>query len=277
MARIRSIKPDFFTSERIAKLPISARLTFIGLWTHVDDNGVCPDNERLIAAAVWPLEEDPLESLRRLREDLRSLQESLLIVRYEANGKRLLFIRCWDEHQKVSHPGKPRYPRPTVDDQQAAISAYAESRESSGNPPETLPSPPEILRPEQGAGSREEEEHLSSDDDASVDGGGEESAAQTATSSESSEPDGWDAFWSAFPRKDGKTDAKAAYVKAIKKRGITPELLAGAAASYAKRMKSERTERAKIKMGQGWLNSERWEDETARTGAEPTYKPFWEN
>lgn len=258
MARIRSIKPDFFTSERIAKLPISARLTFIGLWTHVDDNGVCPDNERLIAAAVWPLEEDPLESLRRLREDLRSLQESLLIVRYEANGKRLLFIRSWDEHQKVSHPGKPRYPRPSVDEQDAAIRAYAESRESSGNPPETLASPPEILRPEQGAGSREEEEHMSSGDDEQT------SEEATATSSKSSEPEGWDEFWAAFPRKDGKTDTKGAYVKAIKKRGITPELLTAAAASYARRMKLERTDRAKIKMGQGWLNSERWEDETAK-------------
>ena len=59
MARIRSIKPEFFTSEVIASLPLSARLTFIGLWTYVDDNGVGLDNERLILAAVWPLEDEP--------------------------------------------------------------------------------------------------------------------------------------------------------------------------------------------------------------------------
>lgn len=39
MAKIRSIKPDFFTSEDVSALPLRARLTWIGLWTHCDDHG----------------------------------------------------------------------------------------------------------------------------------------------------------------------------------------------------------------------------------------------
>jgi len=39
MARIRTIKPSFFTSLTIADLGLAERLTFIGLWTHVDDEG----------------------------------------------------------------------------------------------------------------------------------------------------------------------------------------------------------------------------------------------
>ncbi|MFF4417507.1 hypothetical protein ACFYY8_33700 [Streptosporangium sp. NPDC001559] len=164
MARIRSIKPDFFTSEKIATLPLSARLLFIGLWTHVDDNGVAPDNEKLINAAIWPLEDDPRESLQRTREDLRRLSTAGLIVRYEASGKPLLFIRSWDEHQKVSHPAKPRYPRPSEQQIEAALNAATSRNDPepepphppSGNPPEGLQSPPEILAPEQGAGSREQ-------------------------------------------------------------------------------------------------------------------------
>jgi hypothetical protein len=160
MARIRSVKPDFFTSERVAELPLSARLTFIGLWTHVDDNGVTVDNGRLIAAAIWPLEEDPRETLRRTLEDLRRLSDAGLVVRYEADGRRLLYVRGWDEHQKVSHPGKPRYPRPDTMPPKPPTSGdgldHSDRDEYSGESPESLASPPEILRPEQGAGSREE-------------------------------------------------------------------------------------------------------------------------
>ena len=142
MARIRSIKPEFFTSETLAVLPISARLTFIGLWTYVDDNGVGQDNERLIMAALYPLDDDLLESLQRTREDLRSLSGAGVLQRYTVDGKRFLYVRSWTEHQKVSHPRASRYPTPLTC--------------TDTNPPEDSGNPPEPLRPEQGAGSREQ-------------------------------------------------------------------------------------------------------------------------
>ena len=42
MARIRSIKPQFWTSEQIADCSSNARLLFIGLWNFCDDCGVHP-------------------------------------------------------------------------------------------------------------------------------------------------------------------------------------------------------------------------------------------
>ena len=112
MARIRSIKPEFFTSETIATQPLSARLTFIGLWTYVDDNGVGIYNELLVTAAIWPLERDNLETLSRTREDLASLSRAGLVTRYRDSRKSYVYVTSWDEHQKVDHPRKPRYPRP---------------------------------------------------------------------------------------------------------------------------------------------------------------------
>ena len=88
MARIRSIKPEFFTSEAIAALQLSARLTFIGLWTYADDNGVGIYNELLITAAIWPLERDNLETLSRTREDIASLSRGLDLRRR----------RCWQRN-----------------------------------------------------------------------------------------------------------------------------------------------------------------------------------
>lgn len=111
MARIRSIKPDFWTSEAIGGLPVSTRLTFIGLWCYVDDNGVGILNEVLITAALYALDE-PSEALARTREDLRSLSGAGLVHLYAKGPKRYIAVTNWDEHQKPSHPRAPRYPRP---------------------------------------------------------------------------------------------------------------------------------------------------------------------
>ena len=154
MARIRSIKPEFFTSETIASLPLSARLTFVGLWTYVDDNGVGLDNEMLINASVWPLEEDSLETLARTREDLATLSRKDLVKRYRDSRKGYLFVTSWDEHQKVDHPRRPRYPRPEdvvsepaspCDDANPRDDVAIDSRDSR-----------EDLAPEQGSGIRDQ-------------------------------------------------------------------------------------------------------------------------
>lgn len=156
MARIRSIKPEFFTSLTIADLPLTARLTFVGLWCYVDDNGVGIDEPRLIRAAVWPLDDRTAGDVETDLEALRSLG---LVVRYEVSGKRYVAVRNWSEHQKVSHPRKPRFPTP----EQAAEPSPTppdqgkqDDAEDSGNPPENVQSTPEGLRPEQGAGSRDQ-------------------------------------------------------------------------------------------------------------------------
>ena len=39
MARIRTIKPEFFTSDDICALPALARLLYIGLWCEADREG----------------------------------------------------------------------------------------------------------------------------------------------------------------------------------------------------------------------------------------------
>ena len=77
----------------------------------------------------------------------------------------------------------------------------------------------------------------------------------------------FDEWWAAVPRKDGKTPAKAAYVKARRKPGVTRELLLEGIRKYAARMAREQTAREKIKMPQGWLNDQRWEDDPTPVAA----------
>lgn len=111
MPRIRTIKPDFFTSDTVSELPLRARLTWIGMWTHCDDHGRCRDNVKLIKAAVWPLDN---VSLRDIEEDLDALIAKGLVFSYTAaeSGKNYLQVTGWDEHQKVDRPSKSAIPAP---------------------------------------------------------------------------------------------------------------------------------------------------------------------
>lgn len=109
MARIRTIKPGFFRSEDVSALPMRARLTWVGLWTHCDDEGRAKDNVKLIKADVWPLDQ---VSLREIEEDLETLAAHGRIVRYEVDGRRYLAVTNWREHQSINKPTPSKIPPP---------------------------------------------------------------------------------------------------------------------------------------------------------------------
>lgn len=111
MARIRTIKPEFFKSEDVSALPLRARLTWVGLWVHCDNYGRTKDHAKLIKADVWPL--DPV-SLADIEDDLTVLAEHGRIVRYEVDGRRYLAVVNWDRHQPIARPGLPKYPAPPL-------------------------------------------------------------------------------------------------------------------------------------------------------------------
>lgn len=134
--RIRSIKPEFWRSDDIAALPISARLLFIGLWSYVDDNGVGSDKLPSIVADLFAndLVEDTAETLRRVNADLTQIQNAGLVTRYEANGKPLLHITNWEKHQLVRNPSKGNcYPLPSGEtgaDDESLRRPYADSTQT---------------------------------------------------------------------------------------------------------------------------------------------------
>lgn len=55
MARIRTIKPEFWEDEDIGKLPIPCRLFFIGCWNFADDYGVIKAKRRITQIPDIPL------------------------------------------------------------------------------------------------------------------------------------------------------------------------------------------------------------------------------
>ena len=77
--------------------------------------------------------------------------------------------------------------------------------------------------------------------------------------------DSFEEFWSAYPRRDGKKPARGAWEKAVKR--STPDVIIAAARAYAESCRASGTPRTKIKMAQGWLNDERYEDEVVPVAA----------
>lgn len=165
MPRIRTIKPEFFTSLTIADLTPEQRLTFIGLWTHCDDEGRCVDDARLIKAAVWPLDD---RTAADVEADLRALSESSLIVRYILNRKPYMAVSGWREHQRINRPTPSRIPAP----EEGETTPTPPPTSSDDDAPSTHAHLSEDSRPErnreqgkeQGTGNRESSSSLAARD-----------------------------------------------------------------------------------------------------------------
>jgi hypothetical protein len=134
MARIRSIKPGFGTSEAIAHLSLGCELHFAKLWTYADDEGRGLDNARLIKGAIWPLRDEV--DVDQVEDWQGELARAGRIVRYEAIGKRYFQVVNWDEHQKPQHPKASEYPPPPVENAHDGAPSAPESENGLRPAPE---------------------------------------------------------------------------------------------------------------------------------------------
>lgn len=108
MARIRTIKPEFWTSEQIMECSPLARLLFIGLWNFCDDRGVHPVAYKTLKAEVFPADDILSSDVERMVSELVSI--GLLVV-FEAEGRKWWYVTGW-RHQLINRPSKSRYPEP---------------------------------------------------------------------------------------------------------------------------------------------------------------------
>lgn len=114
MARIRSIKPTFWTDEKVGLMPRAVRLTFLGLISAMaDDHGRLVANARIIRGAVYPYDDDI--TVPEVESHIQMLVAANRVVRYTVNGDDYLAIRHWTQHQKVDKPSKSLLPAPPPD------------------------------------------------------------------------------------------------------------------------------------------------------------------
>lgn len=98
MARIRTIKPEFWSDEKLAPLPSVDRFVFLGLVSMADDSGRVLDNTKIIDAFVFP------ETDETCVESIDVLEELGRIVRGKTHSDQsVIQIVNW-HHQKIDKP-----------------------------------------------------------------------------------------------------------------------------------------------------------------------------
>ena len=246
--RIRSLKPEFFDSPSTANAGPWARLLFMGMWCMADDWGVGPGNPKELAASIFP--NDDQWTSKELPGLCKEVADSYGVVFYTHRGRPYFQIPTWEDHQITQRRAKRRYP--TADDPESVLDQAS---------PE-LPS----IRKELPCIDKEK----SSSEQGSR-GSGEQGNSPSRKRSETP-PEGFDAWWSQWPKKVAKAAALKAYKTALKK---TDALTLGQKAhAFIEAEKRKGTAIEYIPNASTWLNQERWEDDTS-TPALAAPKPEW--
>jgi hypothetical protein len=102
MSRIRTLKPEFWTDEKMAPLDDTARLVFLALISMADDGGRLVNSPKAIEAFIWPFHAD---RSRELRDALATLSRMGRIRSGKTEaGQSVVEIVHWDRHQKIDKP-----------------------------------------------------------------------------------------------------------------------------------------------------------------------------
>jgi hypothetical protein len=242
MARIRSIKPEFFRHEALyeaekeTKLPL--RLAFAGLWTAADREGRFRWSPRQLKLDCLPYDDCDFSRV------LDALMTRGFIVKYAVDGKELGCIPSWHQHQVINN-------REKSSDLPAPNEINTLTREARVDDAPTTP-----LVQTQGEGKGKEGER---------EGKGKVSRS-VADATRPVEESKFEEFWSAYPRRDGPNPRKPAEQKfnALAKTGVDPDVMIAG----AKQLAVEESRRGKIgtqfvAQAVTWLNQQRWSDHAA--------------
>lgn len=129
MARIRTIKPDFFRheglyeAERKSDLPL--RIAFAGLWTAADRDGRFRWQPRALKLDCLPYDDVDFEAI------LKALCEAGFIVKYHGDDTDSLYgyIPAWSKHQHVNQrEAQSILPAPTSANTCTHIPAHGEGK-----------------------------------------------------------------------------------------------------------------------------------------------------
>lgn len=101
MARIRTVKPEFFRHEQLQELEMQhpgkyTMLVFAGLWGHCDNRGRFEWRPRQLKLDILPFIEFDMAATLDL------LAEAQMVVRYEVGGRTYGEIPTFGKHQRIS-------------------------------------------------------------------------------------------------------------------------------------------------------------------------------
>lgn len=122
MARIRTIKPEFFTSEDIVSLTPLARVFYIALWCEADREGRLDWRPGTLKMRYLPGDDCQIRDLEH------ELTNAGLIVIYEIDGKEYAEIPTFKTHQVINNRESDSTRPPRVNHASARVQAEGKER-----------------------------------------------------------------------------------------------------------------------------------------------------
>lgn len=230
MARIRSIKPEFWRSPATAKASPRARLLYIAMWGWADDYGVGEWTYRELLGYAFPHDDEIGNA--ELQSLLTEVATCFCTVFYVIDGRRFYYIPAWDKHQKNERRAQGKHPLPDAPD--ASVDAdFHSSAEMRGTSVRTHGDTASGTGEQGNIGTGEQ--------------GNRGSAAAPSLFSD---------FWILWPRTEGKIAASKAWAKAVTK--IDDSTLLELVREYVNH--PNRPDLEFIPHASSWLNGERWND-----------------
>lgn len=113
MARIRSIKPEFWESESVGRLTMGSRLLFIACLNFADDEGLLRWNEAYLQSQAFAYDE---LAPNQLTEWMQELVRERIVLPYKSGvgAQRLGWIINFRKHQVINRPQPSKLPPPSL-------------------------------------------------------------------------------------------------------------------------------------------------------------------
>jgi hypothetical protein len=144
MSRIRTIKPEFWSDDKVVAVSRDARLLFIGIWNFADDAGNVERSAVQLKARVFPADLDV--STADIERMVDALIAHVLVIEYSVSGKKFLHIPGFAKHQVINRPSKPKCP--PYESSLNAHGALMPGREGKGEEGRTTTPPQPLLKAE---------------------------------------------------------------------------------------------------------------------------------
>lgn len=101
MARIRTIKPEFWDDLKLSKITRDSRLLYIGLWNFSDDLGVIIGDSLWIKSKVFPFDQIQMQQFDKWIEEL---VKNGFISQFSHKGEDFYYLPNLTRHQVINRP-----------------------------------------------------------------------------------------------------------------------------------------------------------------------------
>lgn len=112
MARIRTIKPSFWSDPKVAGLSRDARLMLVGLISSADDSGRFLASSSAVVGYVFPHDNIQPKDIKKWKDEISG---SGIVEFYRVGGLEFGHFPNWLKHQKINRPQRSQLPSPPSD------------------------------------------------------------------------------------------------------------------------------------------------------------------